>query len=68
MLSGIEIFKFFVSDHLNAFCDTLNNSNLCAFLYKCGTMSLLNPIRPGLFSRSPGPGGGLRGPDAKNRG
>ena len=26
-----------------------------------------NPIRPGLFSRSPGPGG-LRGPDAKNRG
>ena len=25
----------------------------------------LNPIRPGLFSRSPGPGG-LRGPDAKN--
>ena len=33
-------------------------------------VSLLNPIRPGLFSRSPGPrgGGGLRGPDAKNRG
>ena len=28
----------------------------------------INPIRPGLFSRSPGPGGGLRGPDAKNRG
>ena len=27
-----------------------------------------NPIRPGLFSRSPGPGGGLRGPDAKNQG
>ena len=27
----------------------------------------LNPIRPGLFSRSPGPGG-LRGPDAKNQG
>ena len=26
-----------------------------------------NPIRPGLFSRSPGPGG-LRGPDAKNQG
>ena len=26
-----------------------------------------NPIRPGLFSRSPGLGGGLRGPDAKNR-
>ena len=30
----------------------------------------LNPIRPGLFSRLPGPreggGGGLRGPDAKN--
>ena len=25
-----------------------------------------NPIRPGLFSRSPGPGG-LRGPDAKNQ-
>ena len=28
---------------------------------------VFNPIRPGLFSRSPGPGG-LRGPDAKNRG
>ena len=28
----------------------------------------LNPIRPGLFSRLPGPGGGLRGPDAKNQG
>ena len=28
---------------------------------------VLNPIRPGLFSRSPGPGG-LRGPDAKNQG
>ena len=27
---------------------------------------LLNPIRPSLFSRSPGPRG-LRGPDAKNR-
>ena len=31
-----------------------------------------NPIRPGLFSRSPdlkgGGGGGLRGPDAKNQG
>ena len=29
----------------------------------------VNPIRPGLFSRSPGPGGGggLRGPDAKNQ-
>ena len=32
-----------------------------------------NPIRPGLFSRSPGrggggEGGGLRGPDAKNQG
>ena len=26
-----------------------------------------NPIRPGLFSRSPGLGG-LRGPDAKNQG
>ena len=36
-----------------------------------GTLHLLgfiNPIRPGLFSRSPGPGGGLRGPDAKNQG
>ena len=29
---------------------------------------LINPIRPGLFSRSPGPGGGLRGPDGKNQG
>ena len=30
----------------------------------------LNPIRPGLFSRSPCPGGGggLRGPDAENQG
>ena len=29
----------------------------------------LNPIRPGLFSHSPGPrGGGLRGLDAKNQG
>ena len=28
---------------------------------------IFNPIRPGLFSRSPGPGG-LRGPDAKNQG
>ena len=27
----------------------------------------LNPIKPGLFSSSPGPGG-LRGPDAKNQG
>ena len=29
------------------------------------------PIRPGLFSRLPGPGeggGGFRGPDAKNQG
>ena len=28
----------------------------------------INPIRPGLFSRSPGPEEGLRGPDAKNQG
>ena len=28
---------------------------------------IINPIRPGLFSRSPGPGG-LRGPDGKNQG
>ena len=34
----------------------------------CGkTEFLLNPIRPGLFSRSPCPGG-LRGPEAKNQG
>ena len=26
-----------------------------------------NPIRHDLFSRSPGPGGGLRGPNAKNQ-
>ena len=30
--------------------------------------TFLNPIRPSLFSRSPGPGGGLRGPDGKNQG
>ena len=30
----------------------------------------IDPIRPGLLRRSPGPevGGGLRGPDAKNQG
>ena len=28
----------------------------------------INPIRPGLLSCSPGPGGGLRGLDAKNQG
>ena len=34
------------------------------------TKGSINPIRPGLFSRSLGPGGGgggLRGPDAKNQ-
>ena len=35
----------------------------------CRAYVHINPIRPGLFSRSPGPGGGrLRGPDAKNQG
>ena len=34
--------------------------------YWCLTVRF-NPIRPGLFSRSPA-GGGLRGPDAKNQG
>ena len=32
---------------------------------ECG-VSHVNPIRPGLFSRSPAQGG-LRGPDAKNQ-
>ena len=31
-------------------------------------MNKLNPIWSGLFSRSPGPGVWLRGPDAKNQG
>ena len=31
-------------------------------------MKIFNPVRPGLFSRLPGGGGGLRGLDAKNRG
>ena len=37
---------------------------------KLGEQIEFNPIRPGLFSHSPGPGGGwgLRGPDAKNQG
>ena len=50
--------------------------NLTGYTYsdgtKLGTKNSLsrhdnfNPIRPSLFSRSPGPGG-LRGPDAKNQ-
>ena len=36
--------------------------------YLCTPLShLFNPIRPGLFSRSPSPGGWLSGPDAKNQ-
>ena len=58
----------------------LNKAEFSAeFLLKdiCSKLSLvkvqidyINPIRPGLFSRSPGRGGGggLRGPDAKNQG
>ena len=41
----------------------------CTVLNNWHTISVtwFNPIRPGLFSRSPGQGG-LRGPDAKNQG
>ena len=38
------------------------------FFYNFMGTASFNPIRPGLFSCSPGPGGGLRGPDAKNQG
>ena len=38
------------------------------FTIRAFTHNVVTIIRPGLFSRSPGPGGGLRGRDAKNQG
>ena len=43
---------------------------LLLFDWVNGSNCDINPIRPGLFSRLPGPGrgGGLSGPDVKNQG
>ena len=51
-------------------CSIAKITNVFSELHMLGLYAQwisLNPIRPGLFSRSPGLGG-LRGPDAKNQG
>ena len=49
-------------ENVSSFLFDFLGCNIVSQLSKC-----LNPIGPGLFSRSPGPGG-LRGPDGKNQG
>ena len=61
MLNG---FRYFCC----VLCYVLTFQNSCVYFVETHFALNANPVRPGLFSRSPGPGGGLRGPDAKNQG